>query len=202
MRAAETRRAYGARAEEYTALLGSVSDLAEQDRCTITDWARGIDGPVLDAGCGPGHWTQHLHELGAPVEGVDLTPEFIEIARARFPEVPFSVADLGALPIEDGVLGGLLAWYSVIHTPPAEVPGLLSEFARCLRPGGSLLLGFFTGERLEPFDHAVVTAYYWPVDEMRIALDRAGFETGEVRTRVDPGTRPLASIVAERRAEG
>jgi len=202
MPTAQVRGAYGARAEEYTTLLGSVSDLAEQDRDTITAWAQGVEGRVLDAGCGPGHWTRHLHELGILAEGIDLTPEFVEISRARFPDVPFRVADLAALPVESGALGGLLAWYSVIHTVPAEVPGLLNEFARCLRPGGSLLLGFFTGERIEPFDHAIVTAYYWPVSAMGAALDRAGFDVREVQTRTDPGTLPLASIVAERRIGG
>jgi hypothetical protein len=32
-----------------------------------------------------------------------------------------------ALPVEDGALGGVLAHYSMIHTPPGELPALLAE---------------------------------------------------------------------------
>lgn len=193
--------AYGARAAEYTELLGSVEALAAQDRDTISAWGAGIDGPVLDAGCGPGHWTAFLQQLGVDAQGIDLTPEFIELARSRFPEARFRFGALESLPVADAALGGLLSWYSVIHTPPEDVPGILREFARVLRPGGSLLLGCFEGPGLEAFDHAVTTAYFWPVAEMRSELERAGFAVGSVRTRTDPGSRPHAEYVAERVVE-
>lgn len=193
--------AYGARAAEYTELLGSVEALAAQDRDTISTWGAGIDGPVLDAGCGPGHWTEHLRALGIDITGLDLTPEFVDIARSRFPEARFRVGALESLPVADAALGGLLSWYSVIHTPPDGVPAILREFARVLRPGGSLLLGCFEGPRLEAFDHAVTTAYFWPVAEIRIELERAGFAVRSVRTRTDPGSRPHAEYLAERVGE-
>lgn len=195
----DVRASYGARADEYVELLGSVDLLAARDRDTITAWATGLDGPVIDAGSGPGHWTNHLHELGVAAEGVDMVPEFVDSARSRFPDVPFHAGQLSSLPVDSGSLAGLLSWYSVIHTVPDQVPGILAEFARCLQPDGSLLLGFFEGEVLEPFDHAVVTAYYWPVSEMRRALEAAGFEVVQVQTRVDPGSRPLADVVARLR---
>jgi hypothetical protein len=28
----------------------------------------------------------------------------------------------------------VLSWYSIIHTPPQDVPAVLNEFARCIRP--------------------------------------------------------------------
>ncbi|UOQ88587.1 class I SAM-dependent methyltransferase [Agromyces endophyticus] len=194
----EVRAAYGARADEYTALLGSVEAMAAPDRETIEGWARSLDGRALDVGCGPGHWTQHVRGLGVDITGVDLVPEFVEGARRRFPDVPFELGDLEALPAADDSLGGILAWYSVIHTPPADVPGILGEFARCIRPGGSLLIGFFDGERVEPFDHAVVTAYYWPVVEMAGLLVETGFDVVETHTRTDPGHRPYGAILARR----
>ena len=193
------QNAYGARADEYVSLLGSVAQLASQDRELLEWWAQEITGPVVDAGCGPGHWTAFLHERGICVEGVDLVPEFIAGARRRFPHIPFRVGDLDELGAQDGALGAILSWYSVIHTDPGDVPAHLAEFARCIRPGGSLLIGFFDGETLAPFDHAVVTAYYWPVDAMQQELRRAGFEVVQTHTRTDPGRRPYAAVVARRR---
>lgn len=195
----QIRRAYAARADEYVGLMGTVDQMAEKDRELLTSWSRRISGPAIDAGCGPGHWTAFLHDRGIAVEGVDLVPEFLAGARERFPDVSFRLGDLDDLQVPDGALGAILSWYSVIHTPPEHVPAHLAEFARCIRPGGSLLLGFFEGPVVEPFDHKVVTAYFWPVETMRQELDHAGFDVTETHTRTDPGHRPYAALVAVRR---
>ena len=47
--------AYDLRAGEYIEKLGSVEQMASQDRATIESWRSGIAGRVLDAGSGPGH---------------------------------------------------------------------------------------------------------------------------------------------------
>ena len=62
--------------------------------------------PIVDAGCGPGHWTHWLTELGAEVEGVDLVPAFVELARARFPTASYRVARLDDLACLTGRLPG------------------------------------------------------------------------------------------------
>ena len=109
--------AYASRAAEYTAILGTVDDMHELDRRRIGRWAEQISGPAIDAGCGPGHWTDFLHQRGVDITGIDLVPEFIENARVRFPDVPFRLSSLRALDAADGSLNGLLAWYSLIHLP-------------------------------------------------------------------------------------
>ena len=190
------RAAYRARAAEYTALFGSIGDTHKLDRHRIEQWAKGIEGPVIDAGCGPGHWTNHLHQRGVKVQGVDLVPEFIDTARARFPGVSFRVATLRGLGVPDGSLQGVLAWYSLIHVHPDDLPSVLGGIARALAPGGRLLMGFFEGVAAEPFTHAVTTAYYWPVDAMRHMLAESGFDVHRVETRQDPGRRPHAAISA------
>lgn len=195
----DVRDGYAEAAGEYTRLLGSVDAMAEADRKLIGDWATTLDGPVLDAGCGPGHWTAFLRELGADAEGIDLVPAFVDGARERFPGVAFEVGDLERLPFGDGALGGVLSWYSVIHAPPERVPAILHEFARVLRPGGTLLAGFFAGPRIEPFDHAVVGAWFWPLAAMQDALARAGFEVVAAHARHDDGHRPHGDVLARRR---
>lgn len=192
------RAAYSARSAEYTSLFGSISSTHPADRELALSWARGLSGKVIDAGCGPGQWTAFLHSAGVDVQGVDLVPEFIETAKRLCPEARFSVGSLQRLPAPDDSLAGILAWYSLIHTPPAGISRVLNEFARCLAPAGSLLLGFFDGPAGESFPHAVTPAYFWPLEEMSGLLQEAGFSIVSRHSRVDPGVRPHAVIVAKR----
>ncbi|WP_417216685.1 class I SAM-dependent methyltransferase [Arthrobacter sp.] len=193
------RRAYSERAAEYTALLGSVGDLHELDRQRIGQWADGIDGHVLDAGCGPGQWTDFLHRRGVDVSGIDLVPAFVDQARVRFPGIRFNVASLGNLDVPDHSLGAVLAWYSLIHLRPAELPHVLAGFTRAFAPGGQLLVGFFEGPHGQTLDHAITPAHYCSIDRFSRLLDDAGFEVLDVETRQDEGSRPHASMSAVRR---
>lgn len=194
----EVQRAYGARAAEYAAHLGRMDAVAEPDRELVRSWAQTLTGPVLDVGCGPGHWTAFLHADGIPVTGIDPTPEFIAHARSAYPGVAFRNGRAERLEVAEESLGGVLAWYSLIHSPPDEVATMVREFARALRPGGSLLVGFFEGPERAPFEHAITTAYRWPVDALCAVVRECGFTVTETHTRADPGTRPHGAIVATR----
>src|SRR5437016_6193346 len=44
----------------------------------------GIGHKVLDAGCGPGHHSYYLYQLGHPIVGIDLSHEALRLARANF----------------------------------------------------------------------------------------------------------------------
>ncbi|QTE29402.1 class I SAM-dependent DNA methyltransferase [Pengzhenrongella sicca] len=180
------RAAYSERAAEYAAALGSISAMDPLDVRFISEWAARCRGPLVDAGCGPGHWTHLLTELGADVEGVDLVPAFVELARTRFPTASYRVARLDALGTPDQNAAGILAWYSLIHLEPVRVPAVLDEFRRCLRDDGTLVLGFFASARLEPFPHAFTTAYSWPVDELTQHVENAGFVVRHAHTRPNP----------------
>ncbi|MGO2750736.1 MAG: class I SAM-dependent methyltransferase [Pseudoclavibacter sp.] len=201
MSADATSRAYGDRAREYTDLLGSMSATARQDRELIGAWSSTLDGSVLDVGCGPGHWTAWLSERGVDIQGVDPVREFVEIAADRHPECEYRQGTVEALDAESSSLGGVLAWYSLIHLEPSCMPVALAELARCIRPGGGLLLGFFEGGSIAPFEHKVTTAYTWPIAALAALLDDAGFVVREVHARTDAGARPHGAIVA-RRASG
>jgi SAM-dependent methyltransferase len=198
MSVARVREAYAARAAEYIGVCGSIEDAAEQDRAHVLAWARGVNGRIIDVGCGPGQWTSFLHERGVDIEGVDPVPEFIDHARQRYPGADYRIGHADRLGVEDASLGGVLAWYSLIHTDPDRIGGLLTKLARCLRPGGGLAIGFCEGAEVAPFDHAVTTAYFWPVALLSSRVERAGFVVTDVQTRADPGTRPHGAIIAQR----
>ena len=175
-----------------------MSTVHPADEHLVTSWAAQVDGPVLDAGCGPGHWTAHLTERGGDVRGVDQVPAFVEHARVAHPGLPFDLGSVDALPYAAGRFAGVLAWYSLVHHEPSTLRRPLDEFARVLRPGGHLLVGFFVGAEVEPFDHAVVTAWRWSVEALTEQLRASGFTTVEAHTRVAaaPGPRPHGAVLA------
>lgn len=188
--------AYTERAEEYVQLLGTIDAMAPTDRRTITEWAAEVDGPLLDLGCGPAHWTAHLADLGHEVIGVDPSAGFLASARRRFPALDLREGSAEDLPLAPGSCGGVLAWYSLIHHDPEELPAALASCARTLRPGGRLLLGFFEGEGPARFDHAVHPAWRWPMETLVPLLVAAGFRVTSTQRRHDPGARPHGQIEA------
>ena len=116
-------------------------------------------GPIADVGCGPGHVVRYLCESGVAALGLDLSPRMVEIATRTHPGIFFQVADMRALPVPDQAWGGIVAFYSIIHIPPSELPAVFREFHRALRPGGLALLSFHLGDELrhvdELWDHPV-----------------------------------------------
>ncbi|MDP3949147.1 class I SAM-dependent methyltransferase [Microbacterium sp.] len=180
--------AYDARATEYIEVAGSIAQMDAADRNLIGAWRDQSSGRMLDAGCGPGLWTEYLYDGHRDVVGVDIAAEFLAAARTRLPHLEFEHASLRDLPFADASFGGILAWYSLIHIPPADIPAILVELARVLEPGGSLLIGYFDGPPREQFPHAVAPAYFWSADALSELLTGAGFTlTATDRRTREPG---------------
>jgi SAM-dependent methyltransferase len=197
-----TRTSYDAIASLYADLFSDMLDTRPLERAMLAAFAELVrtHGPVADLGCGPGHLTAHLRSLGLDVFG--LSPAMIALAREAHPDLRFEQGSMTALGLEDGVLGGVLAFYSVIHTPPAQVPAVFAEFFRVLAPGGHLLLGFFAGDDAEPreFDHKVTTAYRWSPSGMMDLLRQAGFaEVGRLVREPIEGERFLQAQLLVRK---
>lgn len=190
------KAAYDGVASLYAELFSNVLETLPMERALLAAFAElvrtGDAGPVADIGCGPGHLTAHLHGLGLTTFGVDLSAEMIALARRAHPDLRFDEGSMTALDLADGCLGGILAFYSVIHTPPRELPAVFREFERVLAPGGHLLLGFFAGDDPLPqeFDHKVTLAYRWSPDSLADLLRQAGFvEVARMRRAPNEGER-------------
>ncbi|MEV0008980.1 class I SAM-dependent methyltransferase [Streptomyces sp. NPDC047973] len=180
----ETKAAYDGVVELYASMFADrrleTQPFARNMIGTFAELVRGTGNlRAADVGCGPGHLTAMLDDFGLDAFGLDLSPAMVAHARQSHPALRFGEARMEALPVEDGVLGGVLAHYSVIHTPPDELPALLAELVRVLAPEGLLLLSFFGTEGPEParFDHKVAPAYNWPVELMAELLAGAGLVT-------------------------
>jgi len=103
---------------------------------------------ILDIGCGPGGWAQHL-ALAYPemeVTGIDLSPAMIEYAKAyaqirQLPNAHFQVMDATqALAFPDGSFDLVNASLISGFLFPQQWSGLMAECKRVLRSGGILRL--------------------------------------------------------------
>jgi SAM-dependent methyltransferase len=170
------RDAYSTKAAQYIGMFDAGWQDHDDDTALVRRYLTGLSGPVLDLGCGPGHWTAYLHSSGAQVTGVDMVPEFIAHARATHPGPEFQLGLMTELDVPEHSVAGILSWYSTIHLPPPELDRVLVVFRRLLRTSGVLVVGFFdSDDDVAGFAHKVVTAYRWPVDVFSEHLAQAGF---------------------------
>jgi SAM-dependent methyltransferase len=193
------RDAYSSMSEQYIGLFDGGWQDHEDDTALVRRHLTGRPGPVLDLGCGPGHWTAYLHYLGADVTGVDMVPEFIAHARATHRGPEFRLGSMTELNIPEHSVAGILAWYSTIHLPPAELDRVLAGFRRLLASSGMLVVGFFdSDDDVAGFDHKVITAYRWPVDVFTQHLADAGFTEVQRLQRQSPDRpdRRYATVAA------
>ena len=193
----EIRRAYGDVADLYISLFGSVDRTHEDDLDLIRRHLGKQTGRVLDLGCGPGHLTGYLRQLGVDVTGVDLVPEFISHASRCHPDITFSVGTLQAIDLPEHAWSAILAWYSLIHLDPSQIDPVLVDLRRAIADDGILITGVFMGDQIAAFDHKVITAYTWPVDEFVRRLKGAGFiEIERLERPADGSVRAHAAIAA------
>ena len=202
----DVEAAYSNRAAEYVEKIGSVTAAHPSDRQLIASWAAQVTGPLLDAGCGPGQWTAYLAERGNDARGIDQVPEFIEHARRTHPSVGFELGSFDRLPDATGSVGGILAWYSLIHHEPATVRATLKEFARVLRPGSWMLTAFHAGdgrrvERTSAYGHPIaMTNYVHDLVHVQHVLHEAGFHVHATVHRAAEGAEktPQSILLARR----
>ncbi|MFJ6572332.1 class I SAM-dependent DNA methyltransferase [Streptomyces sp. NPDC091292] len=208
-----TRASYDTVAADYAELFADDLDGKPLDRAMLAAFSEVVRavglGPVADVGCGPGRVTAHLTRLGVTAFGVDLSPGMIEAARKRHPELDFAVGMMTALDIGDGTLGGVLAWYSMCHTPLDELPPAFEEFHRVLAPGGYLLMAFMTGgaEQMVHYDHGYghdldLDIHRHDPDKVAALMTEAGFTvTGRLTREADAREKTPQTFIMARRPQ-
>lgn len=98
---------------------------------------------ILDAGCGSGRDAKAFSEMGYEVEAFDASAELVELARQHtgLPVKQMRFEDVTEVERYDGI------WCcaSLLHVPLAELPGVMAQLAKALKPGGVWYLSFKYG---------------------------------------------------------
>lgn len=145
--------------------------------------ARCIPGlAVADLGCGPGAYLDDLADAG-PVVGIDAAAAMLGLAR-RWAGAMLVQADIEALPVRVGGLGGAWASNSYLHVPRTRLPMALASLHRAMAAGAPLAISGIAGEgegHARPGDDFPGRFYsLWQPDELAGLLAGAGFEVDDV----------------------
>jgi SAM-dependent methyltransferase len=113
--------------------------IAQQPTLARTARAYPLTGRCLNAGCGEGLYCSFLEQFPVTeIVNVDLDDTPQRLARLTDPRHRALDATLTALPFPDASFDSCLCTEVIEHIPDDEAA--VRELARCLRPGGRLLL--------------------------------------------------------------
>lgn len=146
---------------------------------------------ILDLGCGTGHLTAQIAARGAVVTGLDASTSMIAAARQNFPKLKFVLGDARRMVFE-GVPFDAVFSNAALHWI-AEADEAAGSVARCLRPGGRLVLEMggkgnvanivaALEKTLSGRGIAHRNPWYFPdAAEYGAVLERAGFQVAAAR---------------------
>jgi SAM-dependent methyltransferase len=186
----QVRDDYDRIAAEYARRLFHELEGKPRDRELLLRFAADVSGcgVVCDMGCGPGHVARFLHDAGARVIGLDLSPEILVHARSLNPDVEFYPGNILALDLPDKSYAGITAFYAIVNIPADALPIAFREMHRVLQPDGLLLMAFHIGGdviRPEEMWGQKVAMEFYHFDRALIErlLSKAGFRIEDVVER-------------------
>ena len=161
---------------------------------------------IIDIGCGIGGPARFIaQKTGASVTGVDLTPEFIEVASALAEMTgltalaAFQVGDALNLPFADASFD--TGYTQNVSMSVPDKAGFFREAARVLKPGARFVAGEIAqgpaGDVIYPVPWAMTAdiSHLTMPEETAVILQQAGFEVLDV---YDSTEKALAFNLASR----
>jgi ubiquinone/menaquinone biosynthesis C-methylase UbiE len=136
---------------------------------------------VVEVGCGDGHVAAYLAARGLLIEGLDLSPEMVRVAKHAYPQLTFHVGDALALRFDDASVDAIVAFYSIVNLDARDCRRAFDEFARVSRTGALLTLAFHLGDerlRIENWwdTPASLDFHLHPLERVCSQLGDAGFD--------------------------
>jgi demethylmenaquinone methyltransferase/2-methoxy-6-polyprenyl-1,4-benzoquinol methylase len=143
---------------------------------------------VLNVGVGTGKEQQHIEKEIQPdgiAFGLDISPIMLRLTQERI-KSPVLRADTRQIPMQAESMERVYAAYVLDMIPLKDIPGILGEFKRILKPGGRITIITLT-EGIDRSSNMIVSVWKTPYKvspivcggcrplQMEDALGQAGF---------------------------
>jgi SAM-dependent methyltransferase len=147
---------------------------------------------ILEIGCGTGYFTRELTQRGADIVAIDVSPDLLEIAKAKYsaPNVRYEIQNACALTYADAMFDSVVG-SSILHH--LEIEEALREIYRVLKPGGAI---YFTEPNMLNPQIAMQKNIPWIKRRLGDSPDETAFfrwplrrlleQTGYCDVRIDP----------------
>lgn len=156
--------------------------------------ARHLQAPadVLDVGCAVGNIAESMLHMGFRVDGIDIAPKMVALAKKRAPQGHFIVGDVYEYPFTkqyDAIVA-----FAFIHLfPKGEVGKMLDRLKQLLKPGGYMYTGTTRSDAYSEGyeykqDYKKKTKRFrarWPREDLDTFLTAHGFEIIHVYEHTD-----------------
>jgi SAM-dependent methyltransferase len=144
---------------------------------------------LLEIGAGTGQDSAFFADHGLAVVATDLSAEMV--ARCQRKGLDARLMDFSRMEFADDTFDAVHAMNCLLHVPNADLPAVLAEIARVLRPGGLFFLGVYGGSEGEGpadgDDHVPARFFSWRSDEQILQFASPEFEVVDFRV-VEPDT--------------
>lgn len=138
---------------------------------------------VIDIGCGTGRDAQLFISDNFDYVGIDASAGMLEEARKSVPSANFLQMDFRKLAFPTNYFDGFWAAASLLHIPKKELPTILEEIKKVVKPHG---IGFISMKAIKDREEGIITQTkfggikryfaFYKEEELKTILENNGFQ--------------------------
>jgi SAM-dependent methyltransferase len=160
---------------------------------TLCELVGDAHAAILDLACGPGNIARYLlkKRSGYRIDGIDLAPRMVELARANNPDASFEVMDCRDIASIGKKYDAVISGFCTPYLDRDEVAKLIEDVRRLLKSGGIFYLSTmedaYEKSTLQTSDSGDrVYIYYHQLEFLEHCLLSSGFSVVETRRKAFP----------------
>jgi ubiquinone/menaquinone biosynthesis C-methylase UbiE len=139
-------------------------------------------GRVLEIGASTGKEGDVFKKSGYDYIGVDLSAGLLKEAKQLHPDLAVAQTTARELPFADNTFDGFWTAATLIHIPKQEMPKVLAEIFRVLKPDAKGFISMRTGSHEGPITEPMASGElltrffaFYTLDEFKTLLESHGF---------------------------